>query len=98
MIDDCQAPAERKPRRFCHLQAMRIFRKVPFFALALSAPAWAGAIELPHIPAPEAWHEVFAYCQEVSAEFNEIGDPVVVRRPVSHTTTSAVAAPDAMTY
>lgn len=76
---------------------MRIFRKVPFFALALSSPAWAGAIELPHIPAPEAWHEVFAYCQEVSAEFNEIGDPVVVRRPVSHTTTSAVAVSDAST-
>lgn len=48
-----------------------------------SGVAGAGGIELPEIPAPEAWREVFAYCQEVSAEFGDGGAPVAVRRPVA---------------
>ena len=72
---------------------MRILRKALVVALAMSVPTWGGGIELPHIPAPETWHEVFTYCQEVSAEFNENGDPVAVRRPVSHASAAASVAP-----
>ncbi|MBR6021892.1 MAG: prolyl oligopeptidase family serine peptidase [Kiritimatiellae bacterium] len=43
----------------------------------------AGGPEWPAVASPEAWREVFAYCQEVSAEFGEDGEAVAVRRPAA---------------
>lgn len=69
MIGNRQPPAGLRLRRL-------------FFALlallALTAQVWADGVGLPNIPAPETWREVFAYCQEVSAEFDANGVPVAV--------------------
>ena len=74
---------------------MRIVRKALLLAVAIPVLAWAGTIELPHISAPEVWHEVFTYCQEVSAEFGDEGEPVAMRRPVMHSPPSASPSPAA---
>ncbi len=71
MIDRLQLSAGLRPRRL--FSAFLAF-------LALTAQAWAAGIDLPDLPAPETWREVFAYCQEVSAEFDADGVPVAVRR------------------
>lgn len=71
MIDNRHPPAGHRPRRL--FQAL-----VPL--LALSVRALAEGIDLPDLPAPETWREIFAYCQEVSAEFGADGVPVAVRR------------------
>ncbi len=42
---------------------------------------------------PETWQEVFAYCQETSAEFGANGEPVAVRRAVKPPPPPDPAAP-----
>ena len=84
MIGIRQAPAGHRPRRLFLIL-------LPL--LALSVRALAEGIDLPDLPAPETWREVFAYCQEMSAEFDENGVPVAVRRPAEPPTPLPPDAP-----
>lgn len=70
MIRKRPAPAGLGPRR--------LFRAL-FLLCAVPGNAWAGGIGLPVVSAPEAWREVFGYCQQVSAEFGTDGEAVAIR-------------------
>lgn len=74
MIGRRHPPAGLRPRRLF---------SAAFAVFVLAAEAWAVGIDLPDLPAPETWREVFAYCQEVSAEFDADGEAVLVRRPAA---------------
>jgi dienelactone hydrolase len=78
-----RAPAGLRSRRLFRLRAVRVFLKSLLGLVVVPCVAGACGIEWPDIPAPEAWREVFAYCQEVSAEFGEDGGAIAVRRPVA---------------